>query len=179
MDNFVDIEKAVDIRINQAHSRLQKKTVYLGDPDAKTQLMWYRPGHGSFVIDKSTLPKQNEASPSKQTKVPASLTEPANLSCIVLLSWDGFFLHPNGRWDGSNTYSKTLADVKLSCTGSPPDYDGLTAEFAKVIETIDALIARAHTPNFGKQSLRFASNIDSSQRIKFRHVLFTVSNFNR
>jgi hypothetical protein len=173
LPTFSVVNDITAIRIDQSINRLRSKSIYLGDTDIRKKLMWYKYGHGNIVIDKSTMPSK-DSSPTKQTTHSSWIPSPVTLSTITHLTWDGFWLSSDGKWSGPTDYCKKLADIKISCTGGSPEQENLKQHFKTTLETVDALIARAHTANFCKQTPRLTSPIDLSPRIKFRHTLFSV-----
>lgn len=100
---------------------------------------------------------------------------------VVKLTEDGFWMAPDGFFRGESIYTKTFADVKLSCLGSAPDSASpasmFTPDWAHVIANVDHLRNAIATTGSLKQGLLTASNSNSSIKMKFTHKLFEVCSF--
>jgi len=91
-----------------------------------------------------------------------------------MISADDCFLTPCGNWKGPTPTTKSFTDVKLAFRGDDPNQDTIRDDYKTVIQNAKRLMDNIATGNVQKKG--FLNYIGTKEGLRFRHVLFEVSN---
>jgi hypothetical protein len=101
--------------------------------------------------------------------------ESAILTVIAIISHNDFFMSSNASYKGGNSFTSSLADVKLSCVGRQPFEPNLSDDFACAVSNISWLMDRVHTIGLPRLGVTMPPGSPTPTSLKFQHVLFKVS----
>jgi len=160
-------------RLQTTRNSLLTSQYYIGKPGVSDQLTWFRFGKEDCVVTREALETFHSSNnaPDLEPLVPAP-PDPVELSAVVLITPDDFWLTSCGMWKGPTSVARTLADVKPTCTGDVPQETIFAQDFDSVMENINSLV---HDVQINEQTevKGFFKNSPTGQRkIKFRHILF-------
>jgi hypothetical protein len=115
---------------------------YLGQPDHDFlhDVTWERTGNNYQLMMKPSHDNINKKSTSKEPSdnsvniIPTS--QLANLSAVVLVSYNGCWLTLCGFWKEPNQIMKRFEDLKLSFHGEQPNHEVFAIDFSHVLKNL-------------------------------------------
>ncbi|KAK0206787.1 hypothetical protein DFS33DRAFT_1317046 [Desarmillaria ectypa] len=101
----------------------------------------------------------------------------AILLTVLHITEQDCWVYPDGKWQGPTLYTKSLADMKLSCSGAIPEAGVFRSDFKHVIKNLEFIRNMIATPGNEKRGVlvpvKNGDPADSSKlKVKFQHVLF-------
>ena len=129
-----------------ACSCLLTSGAYLADPDILAKVEWIWDGKAHKLVTKNTSVDGGVAE-SDNESVPTS-PKMAILSVIDVISGEDFWMMPDAGWRGATKVSKSLADVKPSCTVERPLLEILSEDFDAAIGNLKWLQDQTATHGF-------------------------------
>ena len=165
----------VEPRIKVARRRLRANTIYLGDDVVSVQkrLKWIENDDHDVVVERVDA-DENRPISYQAGQITIRRPSAVQLSAIVVLTHDDFWLSSDGGWTGPSKDAPSFFDVKISCTGGNPIQNDLHAEYINVLANIDALIQRNHIPTYAIDDCCTISSLSLERKLKFSHMLFQV-----
>lgn len=157
---------------------LSDKAIYLGLPDKLSDLRWVRVGNADLLVTEESAAEYLEAQQALQADpgAPApSAPKSAVLSAVVHIPAEDYWLTSDGMWKGPTDAAKTLADVKPSCTGQVPTHEVFSGDYANVLKHLKTILDMARTKGFQQSKGVLVNGLGGNPKIKFRHILFSVS----
>ncbi|KAF8076842.1 hypothetical protein FPV67DRAFT_1445399 [Lyophyllum atratum] len=169
-------------RLTEARQNLLASGFYLGDPAftraVQSKLVWAHIGREKSLVTKESMDAVEAAQKAAQAAEVDGTTPPpipplkmADLSIVVEITKEDFWMVACGMWKGPTQACRTLGDMKLSCTGAKPGHEVFAADYASAVSSIRGLMELCVTPGFkNKKGVLVPQGIN--QKVKFRHVLF-------
>ncbi|KAK0242958.1 hypothetical protein EDD85DRAFT_813328 [Armillaria nabsnona] len=102
----------------------------------------------------------------------------AILLAVLQISGEDCWVYPDGKWKGPTPYTKSLADMKLSCSGTIPTGAGVFRDdFQHVIRNLESIRNMIASPGSKKRGLLVPVEIgdptdENKLKVKFQHILF-------
>ena len=155
-----------------AHNCLLASGTYLADPDVRAKVEWIQDGKVHKLVTKN-MSVDSGVADSDNKSAPTS-PKMAILSVIVVVSGEDFWMMPDAGWRGATKVSKSLADVKPSCTVERPLLEILSEDFDAAIGNLKWLQDQTATHGFHVKKGLLVGH-PGLPRIKIRHVLFEVT----
>ncbi|KAK0461893.1 uncharacterized protein EV420DRAFT_1527819 [Desarmillaria tabescens] len=138
--------------------------IYLGNPSGLSMhnLKWLPMDDGSGHV----LADTSHEAPSH-----------AVLLAVFHITAQGCWVNSDGNWNGPTQYTKSLADMKLACTGAIPGSGVFRDDFEHVIENLESIRNMIASPGNKKKGVLVPVEIGdpvdkSGLKLKFQHVLF-------
>jgi hypothetical protein len=128
------------------HDHLLTSGTYLANPQFCDNVEWIHDSKAHKLVKKST-PTNGAATDADRDSAP-TLPEMAILSVVMVISSKEFWLTPDAGWRGVTKFSKSFADVKPSCTGERPTFEGLSKDFDSAIQNLKWLQDQIVTHGF-------------------------------
>ena len=165
--------------LQSTRSDLIDSGIYIGDPSNSfhQDVEWKRHGHGNYLVFKDA--DTASASETQSSDSSADSTQElklATLSVVVQSSYDDCWLTPCGNWKGPTQVTKNFADLKLSFLGErPTNFDVFQKDYTYIINNVKWLMQQMNVSNAKAKGLLTTSRGGVADCLKFRHVLFEVS----
>ncbi|KAM6496782.1 hypothetical protein JOM56_007255 [Amanita muscaria] len=163
-------------KLRNARQALVQQYGYLGTPmvDVKKKMTWDRVGNMDCLVTEEESETANaayktywEMEPNARG-IPPNPAQPTELSAVVKISNDDYWLTSCGMWHGKTEFTSCLADVKPTCIGVIPENPVFSDDFANVLTNLTSLLGLGATLGVpGRKGVLLSNN-----RIKFRHLLF-------
>lgn len=170
-----------------SRDRLLASGLYLGDSSIAGRLRWMPEGRGHVLVydahmegtdakgagiaadldDESGLP--SEVSPDHSHSPPP---KGAELSAIVRIDRENFWLTSDGGYVGPTNICKEILEVKPSCTLSNPSVEPASTDFATVLQMLHLVTEKCVTPGYSSGKSLFSTEKNKPPRFKVRHNLF-------
>lgn len=96
----------------------------------------------------------------------------AELSAIVRIDQDNFWLTSDGGYVGPTAICKEILEVKPSCSLSNPAVEPASSDFATVLQMLRVLTEECVTPGYSSGKSFFSTEKNKPPRFKVRHRLF-------
>ena len=157
---------------------LSDKAIYLSLPDKLSDLWWVCVGNADLLITEESAAKYLEAQQALQAdpRAPAPSVPKSNvLLAVVHIPAEDYWLTSDGMWKGPTDAAKMLADVKPSCTGQVPTHEVFSGDYANVLKHLKTILDMACTKGFQQSKGVLVNGLGSNPKIKFWHILFSVS----
>lgn len=144
------------------------KGIYIGNPSvlSTSSLQWLPMDDGGHV-----LADTSHGEPSH-----------AILLTVLRISAQDCWVYPDGKWKGPTTYTKSLADLRLRCSGVIPVAGVFRDDFEHVIKNLEFIRNMIASPGSKKRGVLVpvqngdpADETQSGLKVKFQHVLFKVN----
>ena len=161
-------------RIHDARENFKDTIGYLADADIVGDFEWLSLGREVLLVTTETAAayKAVKADPKNRGRKVAP-PEPAVLKMIARISYSDCWLTPCGMWKAPTPAAQSFADVKLSCAAESVAEDPvLAADFAKVIENLNAIMQNGRTVGCDDWRGMLFSDESNNNKIKLRHKVF-------
>ncbi|KAI5997569.1 hypothetical protein EDD15DRAFT_2194608 [Pisolithus albus] len=173
--------------LHGSHDHLLAMGLYLGDSTVATNVQWVREGRGHVLVycpkkdteestteGNSTALKNISSNPTPTT-APANFQAPpegAELSAIVRIECEHFWLTSDGGYLGPNDICKEILDVKLTCTVGDPGMEPVHSDFPTVLDMLCVLTRQCVMPGYSAGPSLFITEKNRPTCVKVRHRLF-------
>ncbi|KAI5992237.1 hypothetical protein EDD15DRAFT_2368510 [Pisolithus albus] len=173
--------------LNSTRDRLLASGLYLADPTIAERLWWVPDGRGHVlvydprVVDAHPNEASSETDFSDDTALPSEgspdLTDTpppkgAELSVIVRIDRDNFWLTSDGGYVEPTAICKELQEVKPSCTLTNPRMEPASTDFDSVLHMLRQLTKQCITTGYSCGKSLFANEKNKPPGFKVQHRLF-------
>ncbi|PBL02738.1 hypothetical protein ARMGADRAFT_1159234 [Armillaria gallica] len=139
--------------------------IYIGNPSvlSTSSLQWLPMDGGGHVLADTSRKEPSHAI----------------LLTVLRISAQDCWVYPDGKWKGPTTYTKSLADLRLRCSGVIPVAGVFRDDFEHVIKNLEFIRNMIASPGSKKRGVLVpvqngdpADETRSGLKVKFQHVLF-------
>ncbi|KAJ7612106.1 hypothetical protein FB45DRAFT_760134 [Roridomyces roridus] len=125
---------------------IRHNTYYLGSPTVCDELAWAEIAGQHCLVTPETARAHRLASAGSTQTQSTLEPEPAGLTMVARLSFEGFFMDADGCWRGPLPYTKDFADHKQSAKAvAPPPGHPFAPEFMVVLHNLGVLTDKVTT----------------------------------
>ncbi|KIL62901.1 hypothetical protein M378DRAFT_12543 [Amanita muscaria Koide BX008] len=158
-------------KMDNARRSLLESGTYMGatNTEKRTKLKWEHVGNADYAV----VDEEGKAGTSKESdegNVDVQGPTPAVLTAVVQIAEEDYWLTACGMWKEPTDVTASLAEVKLSCMGIVPKHETFAQDFPNVLKNLQNIRNSKKSPGCEKQV-----GMLNKERVKFRHVLFEVS----
>ncbi|KAI5991149.1 hypothetical protein EDD15DRAFT_2449176 [Pisolithus albus] len=171
---------SVSSLLNKTRDRLLASGLYLGDSSIVRRLRWVPEGRAHVLVYDPQLEEAEDNAPDNTTQsgdqVGDQTTSPppkaAELSAIVRIDRDDFWLTADGGYVEPTPMCKELLEVKLSCALTNPAVEPASTDFPTVLQILRQLTGQCVTPGYSSGKSFFSVEKNKPPGFKVRHKLF-------
>jgi hypothetical protein len=158
-----DEDQQVLAALRRERTALANRKFYAGTRNLCDSLTWIDDGSSTRLVWKADVEGIND------------LTRVANahLAMIVEVTWEDCWIMADAAWRGPIDAAQSFSDIRLTCTGGPPPYEGLDMDFVDVVDNLLKIVRM--TGDFPPVTSGFMTREGNDWKINLQHVPFLVS----